>query len=103
MEMRSLQLEELQEKLKGEYQNYYKIKRDASQLRLTALESLAQALAEQENVEKEKTLKALREREQQRTTARKIRFLQGKIRTGSTTLVSFTDVNGQKHELTEKS
>jgi len=102
MEMRSLQLEELQEKLKGEYQNYYKIKRDASQLRLTDLESLAQALAEQENVEKEKTLKALREREQQRTTARKIRFLQGKIRTGSTTLVSFTDVNGQKHELMEK-
>jgi hypothetical protein len=71
-------------------------------LRLTALESLAEALAEEGKVDKEKTLKALREREQRRTTARKIRFLQGKIRTGSTTLVSITDAKGQKRDITEK-
>jgi len=101
-EMRGLQLEELQEELKEEYKRYYKIKSEASQLRLTALESLAEALAEEGKVDKEKTLKALREREQQRTTARKIRFLQGKIRTGSTTLVSITDADGQKRDITEK-
>lgn len=102
IEMRGLQLEALKDKLKEEYKQYYQIKGEASQLRMTALEVLATALADQGNVDKEKMLKALREREQQRSTARKIRFLQGKIRSGSTTIVSTTDSLGKRQDITEK-
>jgi hypothetical protein len=102
-EMRGLPLTVLEEKLKEEHKIYHQIKGEAKQLRMTALESLAEALAAQGNVEKEKTLKALREREQQRTLARKIKYLQGKIRTGSTTMVSITDADGNRQDITKKS
>jgi hypothetical protein len=102
IEMRSLSLESLEANLKEEYKTYYQIKGEANQLRSAALDSLAEALAEQGSVDKEKMLKALREREQQRTTARKIRYLQGKIRTGSTTMVSITDSDGVRQDITEK-
>jgi hypothetical protein len=69
---------------------YYQIKGEAKQLRMTALDSLASALAEKGNSEKDKILKALRHREQQRSTAKKIKYLRGKIRTGSTTIVTTT-------------
>jgi CRISPR/Cas system-associated endonuclease Cas1 len=52
-ETRGLQLEELQEELKEEYKRYYQSKSEASQLRLTALESLAEALAEEGKVDRE--------------------------------------------------
>ena len=58
---------------------------------MTALEALALAMAEQGQTDKEKILKALREREQQRSTARKIKYLRGKVRTGSTTMVTTID------------
>jgi len=102
-ETRGLPLTVLEEKLKEEHKIYYQIKGEAKQLRMTALESLAEALAAQGNVEKEKTLKALREREQQRTLARKIKYLQGKIRTSITSMVSITDVDGNRQDITEKS
>jgi ABC-type branched-subunit amino acid transport system substrate-binding protein len=100
-EVRCLDLKSLQVRLKEEYKDYYKIKRQAHQLRATALENLAEALAEQGNSDKEKMLKALRSREQQRATARKIKFLRGKIRTNSTTLVTVTDTDGTKIDITE--
>jgi hypothetical protein len=84
----------LEDQLKEEYRTYYQIKGEANQLQSTALESLAEALAAQGKIEKEKMLKALREQEQQRSTARKIRYLRGKIPTGSTTMVSIIDSDG---------
>lgn len=70
--------EHLQNHLKEEYKEYYKIKGKAMQLRAIALEQLAETLAEQGKSDKEKMLKALREREQQRSMARKIKYLWGK-------------------------
>jgi hypothetical protein len=54
-------------------------------------------------MDKAKILQALRERETQRMTARKIRFLRGKINTGSTTLVSVENNDGTISDLTNKS
>jgi hypothetical protein len=101
-EAKTLELEDLQERLKEEYQHYYQIKGEAKQLRMTALDSLASALAEKGNSEKDKILKALRHREQQRSTAKKIKYLRGKIRTGSTTIVTTTNANGNKNDITNK-
>jgi hypothetical protein len=47
-------------------------------------------------------LQALREREKQRATARKIRFIQGKIRSGSTTMVTVIDLDGQRKDITDQ-
>ncbi len=101
-ETRQFSEETVQERLKQEYKNYYRVKGEAIELRMTSLEGLATALADQGNTEKEKILKALREREQQRSTARKIRFLQGKLRTGSTTMVTTVDASGNRVEITDK-
>jgi hypothetical protein len=46
-------------------------------------------------------LKVIRHREKQRCTARKIRFLRGKLNTGSTTMVTVTQ-GGIKKDLTGK-
>jgi hypothetical protein len=51
IEHRGWHEDELNLALKEEYQTYYKIKSNASQLRLTALEQLAMALAEQGNTD----------------------------------------------------
>lgn len=101
-DFRSLEEEILQERLKDEYKHYYQIKGEATQLRATALANLAEALAAQGDTKKEKILKALREREQQRSTARKIRSLQGKLRMGSITMVTITDSNGEKVDITDQ-
>ena len=60
------------------------------------MENLAEAMAQKGDSTKEKMIKALREREAQRNSARKIRYLQGKLRSGSTTLVTTTDPEGNK-------
>lgn len=52
----------------------------------TALENRAEALAAEGNIDKEKMLNIIHHRELQRTTARKTRYLQGKISTGSTAM-----------------
>jgi hypothetical protein len=101
-EKRGLTATEIQQQLQEEYKTYYKIKGEATYLRQTALVNLAKALAEQGNLEKEKMIKALRDREQQRSTARKIKFLQGRVRTGSTTFVTVTDAQGNKHDITDQ-
>ena len=62
-EARGLPEEELQECRKKEYKLYYQLKGDATQLRMTALEQLATAIAEKGDTDKEKVIKALRERE----------------------------------------
>jgi len=91
---RSLALVEMQNQLKDEYKAYCKIKGEAKELQATALDNLADALAKNGDTTKEKMIKALRQREAQRVSARKIRYLQGKLRTGSTTLITSTDSEG---------
>jgi hypothetical protein len=65
-ETRGLYEEDVKGRLNEEYNTYYDIKGEAQHLRSTALEALAEALAEQGNKDKEKMLKALRERENSR-------------------------------------
>ena len=57
MEIRGLSEEHLQNHLKEEYKEYYKIKGKAMQLRAIALEQLAETLAEQGKSDKERMLK----------------------------------------------
>jgi len=74
----------------------------AKELRASALENLAEAMAQKGDSTKEKMIKALREREAQRNSARKIRYLQGKLHSGSTTLVTTTDPKGNKVDITDQ-
>jgi hypothetical protein len=75
-ETRSLTKNEVQKQLKEEYKNYYSIKGEAQQLRLSVLESLAKAIAEKGNTERGSIIKALRGREHQRNTAKKYHTLE---------------------------
>jgi hypothetical protein len=101
-ESRGLPLADITSKLKHLFQEYYKIKGSSKEVRDSAMESLAEALAEQGNTKKEKMIQAIRHREKQRDTARKIKYLRGKINTGSTTMVTIQTDKGRKRDLTEK-
>ncbi len=68
---------ELQFQLKESYNKYYEVKKEHVKCRQTHLENPAQAIAEDNNMDKAVILQQLRTRESQRSVARKIRFLQG--------------------------
>jgi len=99
---RGLSSEAISEHLKNAYKEYYLIKGEAKELQNTALENLALALAEKGNLTQSKMLADLRRREAQRTTARKLKYLRGKLRTGSTTIVTVTNDDGKTREITDK-
>jgi hypothetical protein len=84
------------------FKHYYSIKGSHKELRHTAIEKRAEAIAAEGNLEKGKVLKEIRQRERQRDTAKKIRFLRGKVSTSSTTLVMVQDANGISVDLTNK-
>jgi hypothetical protein len=92
----------ISEKFVEEYKEYYSIKWQHIELCLTSLDNLASALAGKGNFAKATILKVLRHREQQRYSARKIRYLCGKINTGSTTMVSIPDGPDKWKDLTDK-
>jgi len=100
---KNMQEHDLSRALTEAYKTYYEVKRSHSDLRQTALENLAEALASSSDSDKATTLKVLRRREQQRQTARKLRFLRGKINTGSTTMVSILDGPDKWVDITDKS
>jgi hypothetical protein len=99
---RALTAQESQQKLKEAYRNYYLLKGQAAELCQMALETLAEAIAERGSSTQARTLKLLREREKQRAMAKKIRCIQGKFRTGSTTMVTTSDNEGKKIDLTKQ-
>jgi hypothetical protein len=101
-EAKLLSEDALQEQLKLAYKDYYKVKGSANELRHTALENLAKAIAATGNSTQENTLKALRERESQHRTARKLRYLRGKLRSGSTTMVTTVDAEGNRIDITSQ-
>jgi sRNA-binding protein len=100
--VRALTEQAAQSQLKEAYQQYYSQKGSAKELRQAALENLAEAIAERGNTTHAQVLKSLREWEKQRTTAKKIRYLQGKLRAGSTTMVATVDQEGNKTDLTKQ-
>jgi hypothetical protein len=54
------------------------------------------------NQEKEKILKQLRIRESQRATARKLRYLRGKLNRNSTTVITIKNKDGTTSEINNK-
>jgi hypothetical protein len=95
-------LEEISHHLQIAYRDYYNKKGDSKELRASALDSLAEALAIEGNSTKEKIIKEIKHREKQRDTARKIKYLRGKINTGSTTMVTVQLPDGALLDLTQK-
>jgi hypothetical protein len=79
-----------------------KLKGNSKELRQTALENLAKAITSSGNVTQEKAFKALRDREAQRHKERKIRYLRGKIHTGSTRMVTTVDDEGKRIVITNQ-
>jgi hypothetical protein len=90
------------ENLKQAYKHYYSIKGSDRDLRKTYLEELVEALCAMGNVKKETTIKQIKEREQQRDTAKKIKYLQGKINTGSITTITIEDGKGSYIDIVGK-
>jgi hypothetical protein len=94
--------EAITEHLKLANQDYYSIKGSAKELRDTTLENLAAEMAQIGNTSKEKMLQVLHHREKHRATARKIRVLRRKLRTGSTTMVTIQNENGEQQGIPGK-
>jgi hypothetical protein len=99
---RASTLDSIQDQLTKAYKNYYSIKGSHRSLRKTSLEKRAEAIAAQGNQKKATVLRCIREREKQRNTAHKIRYLRGKVNTGSTTMVTVHDEAGNRFDLTSK-
>jgi hypothetical protein len=72
------------------------------ELRETHLERLASALASTGNLHKQNVLKQLRQRESQRATAKKIKFIRGKLNRNSTIIVTETLSDGTTVDITDK-
>jgi hypothetical protein len=60
------------------------------------------AIALKGSIQQENVLKNLQQREKQRSLARRICTLQGKLCCGSTTVVTILDEQGQKQDLTNR-
>jgi 3-hydroxyacyl-CoA dehydrogenase len=59
-------------------------------------------MAESGNQKRESIIKQLRLREQQRSTAKKINFLRGKLQRNSTTMVTVKSQDGGSEDITDK-
>ncbi len=102
MSARSMKKEDIALKLKEAYQDYYKTKGSSKELRASAMDERIEALALTGNSTKEKILKTIKHREKQKSTARKIKMLRGKLKSGSTTIVSIQQEDGSYKDLTGK-
>jgi hypothetical protein len=77
-------------------------KKSAEELRDTYLQRLAAAVAATGNLKKETVIKQLGQREQQRSTAKKIKYLRGKLNRSSTTMVTVTNEDGTTTDIFDK-
>jgi hypothetical protein len=93
---------EIQEELHKATKHYYIQKKSAAQLRDTYLQRLAAAVAAKGDLKKETVIKHLRQREQQRSTAKKIKYLRGKLNRSSTTMVMVTNEDGTTMDIFDK-
>jgi hypothetical protein len=82
--------------------HYYDNKEHHLSLRKSSLDTLAEAWAEKNNVNKSSMIKTLKKREEQRSTARKIKLIWGKLEHGSTTVVTIKNQDGTSSDITEK-
>jgi hypothetical protein len=99
---RSLGLPALEDNLKQAYTIYYTSKGNASSLRGSALEARAEAWAMKNQLDKAKVVLTLKPQEAQRQTARRIKYLRGKMSMGSTTVISVQNREGTWNDVMEK-
>jgi hypothetical protein len=81
---------------------YYTLKKSHKELRMSHLERLASAIASSGNLKRASILKQLRHRESQHNTARKIKYLRGKLSRNSTTMVTVKSDDGSTKDITDK-
>ncbi len=101
-ESRGLPLEKIRKNSQEAYKAYYVTKGSHKELRDSHTEQLVEAIAEAGNTTKEKVIKVIRHREKQQFTARKIKFLRGKLSRGSTTMVTIQQEDGTFKDITGK-
>jgi hypothetical protein len=94
--------EKIRQHLHEAYKAYYKVKGSHKELCASHTDNLAEALAEASKMSKENVIKLIRQREKQRFTARKIKFLRGKLSGGSTTMVTIQQEDGTHKDITGK-
>jgi hypothetical protein len=92
----------IQDALTTATKKYYEVKKNAKDYRETHLENLASDMAAQGNLTKQNIIKQLRMREQQRHTARKIKFLRGKLTKKATTTITVNIQDGSIADVTDK-
>ncbi len=100
---RAMGLKYLEEQMLQSHKYYYSVKKNHGPLRETALDSFARAVAEKEGISKASAIKAIKLREEQRRTARKIKHIRGKLSTGTTTLVTVQLPSGELQDIVDKS
>jgi hypothetical protein len=88
--------------LKETYTLYNETKGNTAMLRSNFLHMLAEAWAEKQNRPKEKVYRNLLRVEQQRSTAKRIKYIRGKLKCGSTLMVQVKDTEGNWQDITEK-
>jgi hypothetical protein len=91
-----------EEQLHAAYKNYHQAKANDGPLRETALHTLAEAHAAANNTTKQQALKTLIHHEAQKRTAKKIKYVRGKIIIGSTSVVSVQNAEGDWKDVTAK-
>ena len=98
----SLSADQCQMKLLEARSQYRVAKKAATDKRETWLDELATALAAKGNTEKAKFLERLKRDESQRRTFRKLKYLRGKLRSGSVSFIQIEGPHGNLQEVTDK-
>jgi hypothetical protein len=92
----NLNISQVEDKLDKSYQDYRKARADATIWRDKFLVGLAKSRSESKGTDQEKELQQLRTIEQQRTVARNIKRMQGKLQRNATTQVCIKNEQGQR-------
>jgi hypothetical protein len=95
-------LKYLEEQRKRAYELYQLAKENARDIRETYLSEVAEACAQENKGNKEKVLRQLVQVEKQWATARRIKYIQGKLQRCSTFMVQEQDNTGTWQDVTEK-
>jgi hypothetical protein len=99
---RTMEIVYLEEQLIQAHRYCYAVKGNHGELCSSALDSLAEAIVQQDGIQKASAIKALKLREAQRRTARKIKYIRGKLAMGSTTMVTIQLPNGETLDVVDK-
>jgi hypothetical protein len=92
----NLNISQVEDKLDESYQEYKKAHADASSWRDEFLVGLAKSRSESKGTDQDKELQQLRTIEQQRTVARNIKRMQGKLQRNATTQVCISNEQGRR-------